>query len=136
MAAMAARRYSLGDPSTDTVAPGRLQHMTHAKISFERTLPREVSTPRDLPMALRSGAPTRREPAQFVLDVQPVTVTSLNIPFLNLVWTLIKLALAAVPALIIFGVVVWGCLTLYSTLAPDLYRLANAVAGPGAGKTP
>ena len=87
-------------------------------------------------MALRSGAPTRREPVQFVMDVQPVTLTGLNIPFFSLVWALIKLALAAVPAMFIFGIVIWGCLTLYSTLAPELPRLAESVAGHIAGKAP
>jgi hypothetical protein len=94
--------------------------MTHAKISFER--PTAPELPRALPTALRKGAPTRRDQAQFVPDVQHVMITGVKIPFFSLVWQLSKLALAAIPAVLVFGVGLWGCIVLYTLLAPDLAR--------------
>lgn len=103
--------------------------MSQAKITFER--PAEVDfepvMPKALPKTLRKGAATRREPLPFVLDVQPVAITAVNIPFLSLVWQLIKLALAAVPAIVVLGVGLWGCVMLYGILAPELSRFLSSI---------
>ncbi len=56
-----------------------------------------------------------------------MTITAVNIPFLSLVWQLIKLALAAVPAIFVLGVGLWGSIVLYSLLAPELSHLLSSV---------
>ncbi len=103
--------------------------MSQAKIIFER--PAEVefapAMTRTLPKTLRNGAATRREPLQFVPDVQPVMIVAVKIPFFSLVWQLIKLALAALPAIFVLGVGLWGSIVLYSLLAPELSHLLSSV---------
>ena len=96
--------------------------MTQAIITFERQLARDV------PTAQRIGAATRREPTQFVKDIQPVTIT-------GQIWQLIRLARAAVPAVFILGVSVWGCVVAFALVEPELARLLSSLAGhpiPGA----
>ena len=41
------------------------------------------------------------------MEEQRVTVTNLDIKFLNLVWLLIKISFASIPALIIVSTVMW-----------------------------
>ncbi len=109
--------------------------MSQAKIIFQR--PAEIDFSSAMPTALRIGAPSRREPLPFVPDIQPVMITAVKIPFLSLVWQLMKLALAAIPAILVLAIGLWGCLVLYTMIEPDLARLlATGSWGPLEGKTP
>lgn len=84
-----------------------------------------VSPPerQDLPTALRRDAPTRREQPHFVEERQAVVITGLRIPFLHLVWHLIKFALALIPAGLVLGGVVWAGYRLFVLLQPYVAKV-------------
>jgi hypothetical protein len=48
-------------------------------------------------------------------DIQKVTVTNVDISFLNLVWLLVKFSFAVIPALIIISIFMMIGTTLLST---------------------
>jgi hypothetical protein len=52
------------------------------------------------------GAPAMAEPSN------PVTVIDVRVPFWRLVVVLLKLALAAIPASILFILIVWGTVAI------------------------
>ncbi len=99
--------------------------MPHAKIIFQR--PAETDFSPAAPAALTVGAPSRRDPLPFVPDIQPVMITAVKIPFVSMVWQLVKLAIAAIPAVVILAIGLWGCIALYNVIAPDI---AGLLASP------
>jgi hypothetical protein len=103
--------------------------MSQAKFVFERPADVDVvpTMPKSLPKTLRKGAATRRDPMPFVPEAQPVMITAVKIPFIAMVWQLIKLALAAIPAAVVLGVGLWGCMVLYGIMAPELSRLLTTI---------
>jgi hypothetical protein len=113
--------------------------MSQAKIVFER--PSEVefvpSMPKTLPKALRKGAASRRDALPFVPEAQHVVVSAVKIPFFSMVWQLIKLAVAAIPAILVLSVGLWGCIVLFQMLEPEVARLMSSIwLDPAAPKAP
>lgn len=66
----------------------------------------------DLPTALRREGVSRKGRLEVIDEPQGVVITGLRIPFLHLVWHLIKLVLAAVPALALLAALAYGGLLL------------------------
>ena len=54
----------------------------------------------------------RRERNEGVEPMNPVTVVDFRVPFWRLVVVLLKLALAAIPASILFILIVWGVVAI------------------------
>ena len=59
-----------------------------------------------------------------------VTVTRIEIPFLRLMAFFVKAVFAAVPALIILGVMLWGMGQMLTTYAPWLIKLKILITIP------
>jgi hypothetical protein len=51
-------------------------------------------------------------------DIQKVTVTNIDISFLNLVWLLVKFSFAVIPVFIIIGLFVGIITALFPILIP------------------
>lgn len=60
----------------------------------------------------------------------PATVTRLNVPFFHLMGFFIKAVLAAIPALVLLGVLLWGAGALLKTYYPQLVHTEIIIRVP------
>lgn len=67
---------------------------------------------------------------QFRDEPQAAVVTRLKIPFFSLVGFFIKAVFAAIPALIILGVLLWGGGQILKTYFPQLVQMQIVVTFP------
>lgn len=74
------------------------------------------------PTALRPDAPSRRDKPQFVEEVQPVVIIGLRVPFLQMVWFLIKLMFAAATALLLLTAIAYGGKLLWQIYGADIVK--------------
>lgn len=65
-------------------------------------------------------------------DAAKVTVTRFKVPFFSLVGFCIKVVLAAIPALIILGAILYGVGVVLQTYFPQLIKLKILISFPGA----
>jgi len=63
-------------------------------------------------------------------DLQPAAVRRLDVPFLHLVLFFIKAVFAAVPALIILGVILWFAGDMLQTYFPQLIKMQILIRFP------
>ena len=99
----------------------------------------------DLPKTLRNKSlRTSDEPLQAAPSMAPsshaarqrltlgegAVVTDVKIPFLRLVFFLMKVALACIPALLIVAVILWGIAEVVGTLFPSLVKLKIMIHVP------
>ncbi len=63
------------------------------------------------------------DPVAIPLGDQPVTVAAIRVPFFQLMLFFLKAVLAAIPALILLGVILWGAGWLLQTLFPSLVKM-------------
>lgn len=93
-------------------------------------LPRTLRRQREEMDARRAGAsaygiPEPTMPATAADDGSPggVTVRRLDIPFLHLVGFFLKAVLAAIPALILLGLILWGVGHVLQVYFPQLLKM-------------
>lgn len=63
------------------------------------------------------------DPIGLPAAAQPAIVTAIRMPFLELMLFFLKAVLAAIPALIVLGVILWGAGWLLQTLVPSLVKM-------------
>lgn len=63
------------------------------------------------------------DPITLAGEAQPAMVTAIRMPFLQLVAFFLKAVLAAIPALILLGVILWGLGTLLQLVFPSLVKM-------------
>ena len=121
---------------------------------LDRTPPLDPSSSDDLPRTLRrereardraqgrstassaSSLPHLSAPQPTTHDYslgtqpQPATVTGFDVPFIRLMLFSIKAVLAAIPALILLGVILWGAGHLLMTYFPWLVKLQILIRVP------
>ena len=113
------RSGSLSDMGTDDL-PRTLRREREAR---ERNAP-----PMSAPPAAGSYVP---EPAWGGGgEAQPANVTAINVPFVRLVLFFLKAVLAAIPALILLGVILWTAGHLLTTFFPWLVKVQILIRLP------
>lgn len=78
------------------------------------------------PAAYRTGAPEAMQMAGW----EPTTVTRLDIPFFHLMGFFLKAVFAAVPALIVLGLMVWSAGHALQAWFPDLVKMQILILFP------
>ena len=71
--------------------------------------------------------PMRLPPGEF----PATTVTRFQVPFVHLVAFFLKAALAAIPAMLLLGGILWGLGTLAQTYMPALVKMRILITFPG-----
>ncbi|MEE9586557.1 MAG: hypothetical protein V3V97_00845 [Hyphomicrobiaceae bacterium] len=84
--------------------------------------------PDDLPRAFARSA--AREDTHAPAHDSSVLVAGVDIPFTRLATFFLKTALAAVPALFLFGVIIFGMCELLTTMFPTLLKLKILIYMP------
>lgn len=75
---------------------------------------------------------TGEPPQTYAYDeAPPATVTALRIPFVQLMLFFVKAVFAAVPALIILAILLWGAGQLLTTFYPALVKMQILIRFPG-----
>ena len=72
---------------------------------------------------------TYAEPSH-VAEAGPGTVTRIDVPFLHLVTFFLKAVLAAIPALILLGAILWLMGQVLETVFPDLIKMKILISFP------
>ncbi len=63
------------------------------------------------------------DPVGLPAVAQPSIVTAIRVPFLDLMLFFLKAVIAAIPALIVLGVMLWGAGWLLQTVFPSLVKM-------------
>ena len=100
-------------------------------------LPRTLRRERDRQKAAAAGAP---QPSMSAMkgdyapaladELVPAAVKRLEVPFWRLMLFFLKAVLAAIPALILLGVMLWFAGHLLQTLYPDLIKMKILITFP------
>jgi hypothetical protein len=69
-------------------------------------------------------------PSTYVEEPVPAVVKQLDIPFFRLMFFFIKAVLAAVPALILLGAIIWGAGEILQSLFPWLVKMRIVILFP------
>lgn len=69
-------------------------------------------------------------PAAYEEEPVPAVVRQLDVPFFGLMWFFMKAVLAAVPALILLGAMVWGAGEILQQLFPWLVKMKIVILFP------
>lgn len=64
-------------------------------------------------------------------EAQPAIVTALKVPFLQLMFFFIKAVFAAIPALFVLGVMLWGAGHVLQTYFPWIVKMRILIHFPG-----
>jgi hypothetical protein len=107
--------------------------MTQANISMQQAadfddLPRTLRRERERQKAAASGSGLAAPAKEYASadatdeDLVPASVKRLDVPFLRLVAFFLKAVLAAIPAIILLGAILWGMGALLKTFFPWLVQ--------------
>ena len=125
----------LSDDSEDLPRTFRREKEARAREARERAAQERAANP-SLPMGSegRSGP----QPQVYAADVGssvenlpfPASVRRIDVPFAHLVTFFVKAVLAAIPALILLGVVLWLAGAALETLFPSLIKMKILISFP------
>jgi hypothetical protein len=125
----------LSDDSEDLPRTFRREKEARAREARERAAQERAANP-SLPMGPegRSGP----QPQIYAADVGPgvenppfpASVRRIDVPFVHLVTFFLKAVLAAIPALILLGVVLWFAGAALETLFPSLIKMKILISFP------
>lgn len=113
---------AIGDPQDDLPRTVRREKEARAKEQREREEREMASVPR----MFRTDGAARADPAP-----PSATVTRLDVPFLHLTIFFLKAAVAAIPALVLLGIVLWICGQILKAFFPELVEMRILIDFPG-----
>ena len=128
---------ALAGPGTTKRDMAEPPFSTHPDDDLPRTIRREKDARRSAMTAASShggsygNPPAARGSAYDLASGDGVTVTAFDIPFFRLTWFLIKCVLAAIPALILFGTLLYGLGQALKLFFPWLVKMQIVVTFAG-----